>query len=61
MSIFVKIVKGYTSLTIFAKSSIADVCVGSKYASVNITLQTLLEEHSLYKVDEIFKVLPKEK
>ena len=33
MDLFAKIVKGWKSLTIFAKSSILDVCLGSEYTS----------------------------
>ena len=36
------------------KSSIVDDRLGSKYASVKVTLHlTFLEKHSLWKVDEI--------
>ena len=34
MELFVKIVNGWQPLTIFAKSSILDVCQGSEYAYV---------------------------
>ena len=44
------------------KSSIADVWLGSKYASVNMTLHLkFLKERIFRKLMKFFKVLPKEK
>ena len=36
MDLFAKIVNGFSPLTVFVKSSISDICLGSKYLSTNI-------------------------
>ena len=66
MELFVKIVKRpkvVEPLTIFAKSSILDVCLGSEYAlgyyyvSVNVTIMLLLCHNYIYFVVTILYFL----
>ena len=58
-SVFAKIVNGYKPLTIFAKKSIVDVRLCSKYGSVNVTLHLTFFRKMVYR--KLMNFLPTEK